>query len=78
MTQPSNDSIHAVGVIGAGTMGRGIAHTLLRAGYSVVLADAHEKSLTVARESISRGLARDAEKGRLTDESAGQALARLT
>lgn len=59
-------------------MGRGIAQTLLRSGYAVALADPSEAALTSARENIQRGLARDAEKGRLTVVTAEEALARLS
>ncbi|HLI35007.1 MAG TPA: 3-hydroxyacyl-CoA dehydrogenase NAD-binding domain-containing protein [Terriglobia bacterium] len=77
MTQSINESIHAVGVVGSGTMGRGIAHTLLRHGYSVLLSDASPNSLAAAAESISNALARDVEKSRLTEAGKRQALAKL-
>jgi 3-hydroxybutyryl-CoA dehydrogenase len=77
MTQSINESIHAVGVVGSGTMGRGIAHTLLRHGYSVLLSDASPNSLAAAAESISNALARDVEKNRLTEAGKRQALAKL-
>ncbi|MGH9395959.1 MAG: 3-hydroxyacyl-CoA dehydrogenase family protein [Terriglobia bacterium] len=78
MTQSNNNPIRSVGVIGAGAMGCGIAHTLLRSGYAAILIDAHEKTLAVAQKNISRGLARDVEKGRLTAEVMRESLARLT
>ncbi|HEX5483551.1 MAG TPA: 3-hydroxyacyl-CoA dehydrogenase NAD-binding domain-containing protein [Terriglobia bacterium] len=74
MNQSANESIKSVAVIGAGTMGRGIAHTLLRYGYSVLLSDSSPKSLALAAENISLGLARDVEKGRITPEAREQAL----
>ncbi|MGH9403566.1 MAG: 3-hydroxyacyl-CoA dehydrogenase family protein [Terriglobia bacterium] len=77
MNQPRNDSIRTVAVIGAGTMGRGIAHTLLREGYSVLLTDSSQKALESAPESVSRDLARDVEKERLTAEAKEQAIGRL-
>lgn len=77
MSQSMNNSIHSVAVIGAGTMGRGIAHTLLRGGYSVLLADASQNALESAPESIARGLARDVEKSRLTDKAKEEASKRL-
>ena len=77
MNQPLSKSIQRVGVVGAGTMGRGIAHTLLRYGYSVLLADASAPILARATESISAGLARDVEKGRMTEEARKQAECRL-
>jgi len=78
MNQSINESIKLVGVAGAGTMGRGITQTLLRSGYAVALVDLSEAALAAARESIIRGLVRDAEKGRLTAATAEQALARLS
>lgn len=78
MSPSKSDSIRTVGVVGAGTMGRGIAHTLLRSGFSAILIDASEKTLASAKENISRGLARDVEKERLTAEAKEESLARLT
>ncbi len=78
MSQSDRDSIHQAGVIGAGTMGHGIAHTLLRHGYAVNFYDASAKALESAKGKIAKGLARDAEKGRLTKDEAEKALARLT
>jgi len=77
MIQSPNHSIHVVAVIGAGTMGHGIAQVLLRGGYSVILHDVSSKLLASATDKISRGLGRDVEKGRLTTEQKDQALGRL-
>jgi len=77
MTQSSPDSIKVVGVIGAGTMGHGIAQVLLRGEFSVILHDVSPKLLASAADKISRGLGRDLEKGRLTAEQKDQALGRL-
>jgi 3-hydroxybutyryl-CoA dehydrogenase len=76
-SQPMNPSVKSVGVAGAGTMGTGIAHVLLRADYAVFLADASPQSLAAASEKIAVGLARDVEKGRLTAEAREQALGRM-
>jgi 3-hydroxybutyryl-CoA dehydrogenase len=67
-----------IGVVGAGTMGYGIAQVLLRHGYSVALADASESFLAKGKERIEKGLARDVEKSRLTAEQRDQALDRLS
>jgi 3-hydroxybutyryl-CoA dehydrogenase len=67
----------SIGVVGAGTMGHGIAQVLVKSGFSVVLQDVAEKILDAARERIGKGLARDVEKGRLTAEQREQALGRL-
>ena len=66
-----------IGVVGAGTMGHGIAQVLVKSGFSVVLQDVAAKILDAARERIAKGLARDVEKGRLTAEEREQALGRL-
>ncbi|MDR9414588.1 MAG: 3-hydroxyacyl-CoA dehydrogenase NAD-binding domain-containing protein [Spiribacter sp.] len=66
-----------IAVIGAGTMGRGIAQTALSAGFPVVLQDVAEKACEQARDAIEVGLARLVEKGRLTSTAHTQALARL-
>ena len=69
--------IKIVGVVGAGTMGHGIAQVLLRSGYSVVLSDASAAFLSKGRERIERGLARDVEKGRLSADERDQAMTQL-
>ena len=51
----SADTIKTVGVIGAGTMGNGIAHVFARAGYDVLLRDIEQRFL-------DRGLASDSAK----------------
>jgi 3-hydroxybutyryl-CoA dehydrogenase len=71
------ESVTTVAVVGAGTMGRGIAHTLLRQGHSVLLSETAGQVLTDALKTISSGLARDVEKGRLTQEAGRQAQDRL-
>jgi 3-hydroxybutyryl-CoA dehydrogenase len=66
-----------VGVIGAGQMGHGIAHVMLRAGHRVTLLDASQDFVAVGAKRIAKGLARDVEKERLTEEQRQQAVARL-
>jgi len=68
---------HSIGVVGAGTMGHGIAQVLVRHGFEVCLTDASEKFLKAGAERIARGLSRDVEKARLTEEERQQALGRL-
>jgi 3-hydroxybutyryl-CoA dehydrogenase len=58
-------------------MGGGIAQVLVRSGYEVVLNDAAQPFLDRAVERISKGLARDVEKGRMTAEERDAALGRL-
>jgi 3-hydroxybutyryl-CoA dehydrogenase len=70
-------SIKEVGIVGAGTMGGGIAQVLIKSGYSVTLNDVAESFLAKASDRIAKGLARDVEKGRMTAEERARALARL-
>ena len=70
--------INRVGVVGAGTMGNGIAQVFAQAGFEVRLVDAAPTALERARESIEKSLGRFVEKGRLTAAAREQALARLT
>jgi 3-hydroxybutyryl-CoA dehydrogenase len=67
----------AVGIVGAGAMGSGIAQVALRNGHHVVLADVEKVATVKARESIERALARDVDKGRLTSDAAASARERL-
>ena len=77
MTRSIDGSIKVVGLVGAGTMGHGIAHTFLRHGYVVLLHDTSPESLQAGVEKIHKGLDRDVEKGRLSTEQKSQAAARL-
>ncbi len=60
--------IHAVGVIGAGTMGAGIALVCARKGYSVKLLDANQAVLDKALAYLDSTLSRDVEKGRISEQ----------
>ncbi|GEB47676.1 3-hydroxyacyl-CoA dehydrogenase [Streptomyces cacaoi] len=64
-------------VVGAGTMGRGIAQWAVTAGHTVELADARSESVGEAVAFIERMLLRAVEKGRLTRAGADAALGRL-
>ena len=56
------------GVIGAGTMGNGIAQVAARAGFDVVMRDVAEDFLARGMTSIDRNLQRDVDKERLSEE----------
>ncbi|HJQ32720.1 MAG TPA: 3-hydroxybutyryl-CoA dehydrogenase [Pyrinomonadaceae bacterium] len=56
-----------IGVVGAGTMGNGIAQTAARAGYEVVLRDVGEEFLERGLRAVDRSLQRDVDKERLTE-----------
>lgn len=70
--------IKTVGVLGAGTMGRGIAQILVRSGYAVLLNDISQQFLDSGAAGIAKGLNRDVEKNRLTEDERKEALRRLT
>ncbi len=69
--------VKTVGVVGAGQMGHGIAHVMLRAGHHVLLLDTSQGLVDAGAKRIAKGLARDVEKERLTEEQRQQAAARL-
>jgi 3-hydroxybutyryl-CoA dehydrogenase len=54
-----------IGVVGAGTMGNGIAQVSARAGYSVIMHDVNEAFLERGMKAIDKSLQRDVEKARL-------------
>ena len=70
--------IKRVGVIGAGTMGNGIAQVFAQSGFEVVLVDAVPPALDRARGTIEKSLAKFVEKGKLDAQARDAALARLT
>ena len=69
--------IITVGVVGAGTMGHGIAQVMLRAGHRVLLLDISQDFVEAGAKRIAKGLARDVEKARMTADEREQGLARL-
>src|SRR6202047_1362978 len=73
----SIDSIKTVAVLGAGTMGNGIAHVFARAGYKVLLRDVEQRFLERALENISKNLDREIKKGKLEPAEKRTVLERL-
>jgi 3-hydroxybutyryl-CoA dehydrogenase len=69
--------IRRVGVVGAGTMGNGIAHVFARSGLPVVLADVDQPALDRGLSTIEKNLAREVVKGKLTQPDADAARARI-
>ncbi|MBN1483643.1 MAG: 3-hydroxybutyryl-CoA dehydrogenase [Chloroflexia bacterium] len=69
--------IRKVAVIGAGTMGRGIAQVFAQSGYETIMIDVVEEQLQDALASIKKFLGRSVEKGRLSQEELDGLLERL-
>jgi 3-hydroxybutyryl-CoA dehydrogenase len=67
-------TIKVVGVVGAGTMGNGIAHVFARNGYQVLLCEVEQRFLDRGLESIRKNLEREVGKGKLTAVEAETAL----
>ena len=66
-----------VAVIGAGQMGNGIAHVCAAAGLDVVMIDVSKDALAKGRAAIEKNMARQVQKGSLTEDARGAALGRL-
>jgi len=66
--------IERVGVIGAGTMGNGIAHVFARGGYSVVLCDVEQRFLERGLATITKNLDREVAKNKISAQDKTSAL----
>ena len=71
-------SIQRVGVIGAGTMGNGIAHVFARSGCEVLLCDVEQKFLDRALAVISKNLDREVAKAKITEAQKSETLKRIS
>jgi len=71
------DHIKIVGVLGAGTMGNGIAHVFARCGFQVILRDVEERFLDRALETITKNLDREIKKGKVAEADKPRILGRL-
>jgi 3-hydroxybutyryl-CoA dehydrogenase len=69
--------IRKVGVIGAGTMGNGIAHVFAKSGYEVTLVEVEQKYLDRGLETIGKNLDREVSKNKITAEEKAAASARI-
>ena len=69
--------IRTVGVVGAGTMGSGIAHVAAQSGYAVVIVEAQQSQAERARRYIEEINRRNIEKGRLSEAQAAEMTARM-
>src|SRR5271155_2271416 len=69
--------INNVGVIGAGTMGNGIAHVFARSGYAVVLCDVEQRFLERGLASITKNLDREVAKNKFPAKEKPAARAKM-
>lgn len=70
--------IQNIAVIGAGQMGNGIAHVSALAGYNVKLVDISAEQLAKAVSLIQKNMARQASKGKITEQAMNEAMARIS
>jgi len=63
----SIDNIKTVAVLGAGTMGNGIAHVFARSGYTVILRDVEQRFVDRGMDTIGQNLGREVKKGKITE-----------
>ena len=71
-------AIERVGVIGAGTMGNGIAHVFARSGFNVVLCDVEQRFLDRGLATISKNLDREVAKSKITPDDKTATLSRIS
>src|SRR5690348_10185664 len=69
--------IRNIGVIGAGTMGNGIAHVFARSGYQVLLCEVAQQFLDRGMSTIRKNLQREVDKNKITHEESNVAINRI-
>src|SRR5277367_1810533 len=72
------DQIKTVAVLGAGTMGNGIAHVFARAGFVVTLRDVEQRFLERVLETVAKNLDREIKKGKLQESERAAVLSRIS
>ncbi len=70
-------ALHTIGIVGTGTMGRGIAQVSAHAGYEVVFQNRRQASVDRALVQIQKSLERLASKGKIADAEASETLGRI-
>lgn len=70
--------IRVIGVLGAGTMGTGIAQTAAAAGYKVVLRDIKQEFVDASVERMNKYFLKSIEKGKMTQDQKDEILSRIT
>jgi 3-hydroxybutyryl-CoA dehydrogenase len=71
------DDVEVVGVLGAGTMGNGIAQVCAAAGFEVVMRDIEQKFVDRGMETIRKSLSKFVEKGKISQEDMDSILSRI-
>ena len=74
----SDHGVSRAAVLGAGTMGHGIAQVSAMTGFETVLFDIDEAALEKGRAAIERNLDKGVQKGKVTEEARAEALGRLS
>ncbi len=69
--------IKTIGVVGAGSMGSGIAQIAAQAGYNVIMMDLEEKFVSKALAGIDKFLAKSVEKGKITADAKDATMGRI-
>jgi 3-hydroxybutyryl-CoA dehydrogenase len=70
-------NIKTIGIIGAGTMGNGIAHVFARSGYNVVLVEAQQAALDRGLQAINKNIEREVAKNKITAQDREASLKRI-
>jgi 3-hydroxybutyryl-CoA dehydrogenase len=71
-------TIKRVGIVGSGTMGSGVAEVAAKSGHEVVLRSRQQETADRMLASLEKALAKQVEKGRLSEEDSAAALGRVT
>ena len=70
--------VGTIGVLGAGTIGHGIAQVAAAAGFKVLLRDINNAAVAKGKQAIEQNLARGLERGKVTEEDRDETLARIS
>src|SRR5947209_6060750 len=76
-TTEAGFSIQTIGVVGAGTMGNGIAQVAARAGFKVILRDVKDEFLQRGMAAVDKSLQRDVDKERLKEKEKHAIISRI-
>jgi 3-hydroxybutyryl-CoA dehydrogenase len=71
------ETIKTVGVLGAGTMGNGIAHVFAKHGFTVILRDVETRFVDRGLEAIAKNLDREIKKGKVAEAEKPKILGRI-